>query len=60
MDDADLTQERLEREADLLLAASRKPSGPAPTGFCLHCGEPVLPLRRWCDAECRDEWERGR
>lgn len=27
------------------------------TGFCLYCGEPLSKGRRWCDAECRDEWE---
>ena len=30
------------------------------TGRCLWCGEPVADGRRWCDAECRDEWERRR
>ena len=28
------------------------------TGFCLHCDEPVESPRRWCDAECRDNWEK--
>ena len=27
------------------------------TGFCLFCDEPVAPERRWCDAECRDDWQ---
>jgi len=40
--------------------AKRKPEGPGATGRCLHCGE-ILPAgRRWCDAECRDDWEGGR
>lgn len=38
----------------------RKPEGPKATGFCLN---PVCELdlpdgQRWCDADCRDEWER--
>jgi hypothetical protein len=28
------------------------------TGFCLQCEEPIKPPRRWCDAGCRDDWER--
>lgn len=32
------------------------------TGFCLFCGEPILDPnnknRRWCDAFCRDHWEK--
>lgn len=58
MDDADMTQERSEKEAELLLAASRRPEGPKPTGFCLFCGEELDAGRRWCDAEHRDAWER--
>jgi hypothetical protein len=28
------------------------------TGFCLHCDEPITELgRRWCDSDCRDDWE---
>ena len=28
------------------------------TGYCLYCGEPVEKGRRWCDADCRDGWEK--
>lgn len=29
------------------------------TGFCLFCGDPLTDQeRRWCDADCRDDWER--
>ena len=27
------------------------------TGFCLWCGHVVTDNARWCDAECRDDWE---
>jgi RNA polymerase-binding transcription factor DksA len=30
------------------------------TGACLSCGSPVDAGRRWCDAGCRDDWERDR
>lgn len=36
----------------------RKPEGPRETGACLHCEEPVPAGRRWCDAECRDQWQK--
>ena len=28
------------------------------TGWCNYCGKSVDGQRRWCDAFCRDEWER--
>jgi hypothetical protein len=31
------------------------------TGECLWCGEEHLPEpKRWCDADCRDLWEKSR
>ena len=26
--------------------------------ICLFCGDPVTYPRRWCDANCRDDWEK--
>lgn len=51
-------QEELARRS--ALASSRKPEGPAYTGFCLNCDEPLPPstVRRWCDADCARDWER--
>lgn len=36
---------------------------PAPTtyhgiGMCLNCGAGVDGERRWCDSDCRNDWER--
>lgn len=59
MDDADFTAERMARELERLLAV-RKAAGPAPTGHCLNCGEPLRDPLRWCDPDCRDDWERRR
>ena len=28
------------------------------TGKCLNCDEIVEPPKRWCDGDCRDDWER--
>ena len=38
--------------------STRKPEGPKATGYCLWCEDPVESPRRWCDADCRDQWEK--
>lgn len=55
-DDIDRAQNEVERTLAEALR-SRRPSGPSPTGRCLHCDEIVSDTQRWCDAECRDQWE---
>lgn len=57
-DDIDLAQER---DAKLLEAqlAVRRPEGPKATGKCLSCEEPLPLTHRWCDADCRDTFERS-
>lgn len=59
-DHADLALEIVEaRNARALeVHASRQETGPVYTGYCLECGEDLDNPRRWCDAECRDQWER--
>lgn len=60
-DEADISQERMEREAEL-----RKKFTPAntleveATGFCLNCGEGVPTGHRWCDKECQVDWTNRR
>lgn len=50
--------EELHRE----LALRNRRQGPAiaETGFCLNCETQTPAGHRWCDADCRDAWERGR
>lgn len=36
----------------------RKPEGPAPVGRCLNCDATVPAGVRWCDEDCRHDWER--
>lgn len=36
----------------------RKPEGPVATGWCLNCEKETPEGRRWCDTDCRDDWER--
>jgi len=57
MDIADLAEEQIERWLALAVA-SRQPHGPMAVGRCLNCDEPLPLSRRWCDAGCRDDWER--
>jgi hypothetical protein len=54
---ADLAQAQNERVTGMLLTR-RLPEAPEATGFCLNCGVPLPPGVRWCDADCRDDWER--
>lgn len=47
--------------ADLFLNVAkgqRRREGPAPNGRCHYCSESVAKGNRFCDTECRDEWER--
>ena len=49
------------RQEELALNISRsirKPVGPEATGFCLHCGEDLSEGKRWCDTDCRDQWQK--
>lgn len=36
----------------------RKPNAPAACGRCLNCETPLPEGHRWCDASCRDDWEK--
>lgn len=49
--------EREQRDRELSLK-QRMQEGPKPAGKCLHCDAPLAGSMRWCDADCRDEWQR--
>lgn len=53
-DDAEATEELFRSHA----LAARKEVGPPPCGGCHYCSEAVPDGARFCDSECRDEWER--
>ncbi len=55
-DDADLTQERIEHEMEAMLRQRRRAAPPA-CGACLWCEAPLPDGRRWCCADCRDDWQ---
>ena len=56
MDMVDLAQIQRERLDEFALHV-RHPAAPEATGFCLNCGEPLPAGQRWCDTDCRDDWE---
>jgi hypothetical protein len=56
MDIADLAQIQNE-QLDALRVGAHKPVAPPANGTCLWCGAPLAGKQRWCDADCRDEWE---
>lgn len=58
IDRAQLDIEQLEEARNKRLRDAKTEKEAEETGYCLFCGEPVPPGRRWCDADCRDEWER--
>ncbi len=54
MDEADYAQEK----ADFLASLPRVSTSPLPpTGFCYNCDEPLVDGRKFCDNDCRDDWE---
>jgi hypothetical protein len=57
MDIADSAEQHEEKSRQIALQQRRK-SGPEFTGHCANCGDDVGPMMRWCDADCRDDWER--
>jgi hypothetical protein len=58
-DNLDVASDREELERQIS-ARIRKPEGPQPTGRCLWCDEILGDYHRWCDAGCRDMWERSK
>jgi hypothetical protein len=52
----DQATEREEQARDIALR-QRRPEGPQACGQCYNCGEVVSGDRRWCDSECRMDWE---
>ena len=53
----DQAQDLIEKEAASRLAA-RRFTFLAPTGECYNCGEVVAHDRLFCDADCRDDYDR--
>lgn len=56
MDVDEIATEQEQFARDMALS-TKKPEGPQATGKCLWCEE-SLEGRRWCNAECRGDWEK--
>ncbi len=59
-DEADASDARIALELSLAVAAAARALAAAPQacGACLWCGAALALTRRWCDADCRDDWAR--
>jgi hypothetical protein len=57
-DIADIANDQIEREIAATLKYRPAAEIPKGTGECLYCGERLPFAQRWCDAECRDDWEK--
>lgn len=64
-DQADIAGEHMEREHEALMLRNRitQPTITS-SSHCLHCGQKLQNVirkpRRWCDADCRDDWDHAR
>ena len=59
MDDADRASEREDIAREVAVAAIRRRIEAMPSlGYCYYCGEALRAGKRFCDADCRDDYER--
>jgi len=62
-DDIDIANEQLQKTMEATIKTLREASISPPknyTGKCIWCSYLIIDLRRWCSAECRDEWTEAR
>lgn len=58
MDDVDRASAREERQREDALRVRR--AAPVPCMACHNCGEALAGTALFCDADCRDDWQRQR
>lgn len=59
-DIVDEANELAQAAVDNAIATARQATPEAvATGKCLNCGYQVPPGHRWCDADCREDWQRN-
>ncbi len=55
--------DKADEAAEVFLQAALSHKQPAPpshgVGFCINCGVGLEGDARWCDVECRNDWERN-
>lgn len=57
-DIADIANDQIEKQIETTLRFRPAAEIPKGTGECLYCCDPLPFAQRWCDAECRDDWEK--
>lgn len=57
MDECDMAQAREEMDRNIAIMAASRPSLPA-TGDCHNCQASVPTGHKFCDADCRDDYQR--
>jgi hypothetical protein len=58
MDEIDRANDRAQQFLDHSLATAAKAATlPAANGHCLNCEEVVADAERFCDCDCRDDWQ---
>jgi hypothetical protein len=58
-DDVDVSNDRWEWFVSMKIREKNAAKPEAEyTGECLYCDTPVPEGHRWCDAECRDTWQK--
>lgn len=59
MDDADRAADREDIAREAAVAAIRRRIEAIPSlGYCYYCGEALRAGKRFCDSDCRDDYER--
>jgi len=59
MDDADRAADREDIAREAAVAAIRRRIEAMPSlGYCYYCGEALRAGKRFCDADCRGDYER--
>lgn len=57
-DIADQAAQQNELADAATLRTYRRAEGPTARGQCYNCGEVLTGAARWCDEDCREDWER--
>lgn len=57
VDIVDVANDRAMQEVTSKLSQVDTKPEAAETGFCLFCGKCVDLGQRWCDSNCRDDWQ---
>jgi len=62
MDEADQANDNVMRDENIAIKVASLYKGPVATGRCISsdCGEELSEGKRFCNADCRDAWERSR